>query len=138
MDVMTPAQRSRCMSKIRGTNTAPERALRTALWCEGLRYRLTSRLPGKPDLTFASAKVVVFVDGCFWHACPVHATRPKTNAAFWRAKIARNVERDCEVGSILKSHGWLVLRFWEHEVERSLDKVVARISRAVKKRRGAG
>jgi DNA mismatch endonuclease (patch repair protein) len=115
------------MSKIRGKNTGPEVALRRALWAGGLRYRLGTKLPGRPDLTFPSARVVVFVDGCFWHACPAHATRPKTNAAFWTSKIGRNVERDREVTSLLVKDGWLVLRFWEHEVEKALPSVVERV-----------
>jgi DNA mismatch endonuclease (patch repair protein) len=135
MDVMTPTQRSRCMSKIRGKNTGPEVALRVALWAEGMRYRLGAKLPGRPDLTFPGARVVVFVDGCFWHACPTHATQPKTNAAFWTSKIGRNVERDHKVTAILESDGWLVLRFWEHEVEKSLPSVVERVRKRVGARR---
>jgi DNA mismatch endonuclease (patch repair protein) len=135
MDVMTPAQRSRCMSRIRGVNTKPELALRRALWQLGLRYRLHQKLPGKPDLTFGSARVVVFVDGCFWHACPAHQTQPKTNAAFWRNKIASNVARDAIVNSALEADGWEILRFWEHEVNDNLAAVVSRVRRAVQKRK---
>jgi DNA mismatch endonuclease, patch repair protein len=127
VDVMTSAQRSRCMSKIRGTDTGPETTLRKALWARGLRYRLRSKLPGKPDLVFMRQRVVVFVDGCFWHACPKHATRPKTNAKFWREKIGRNVQRDREVELLLGDRGWVVLRFWEHEVAAQIANVVAAI-----------
>lgn len=135
MDVMTPAQRSRCMSRIRGANTKPELALRRALWRLGMRYRLRQKLPGKPDLTFRAARVVVFVDGCFWHACPEHETRPKTNAKFWRKKIRSNVARDAHVNSVLRAEGWEVLRFWEHEVKNSLASVVSRVSSTLRKRR---
>src|SRR4051794_33740524 len=95
-DVLNPEQRSRCMSRIKGKNTKPELMLRKALWAAGLRYRLHTRLPGRPDLTFSGSRVVVFVDGCFWHSCPKHRTTPKTNAAFWNAKIGRNTARDRE------------------------------------------
>jgi DNA mismatch endonuclease (patch repair protein) len=122
------------MSKIRGRNTVPERILRKALWSAGLRYRLRGNLKGKPDVIFVGRKVAVFVDGCFWHACPIHATKPKTNAEFWRKKILRNVERDCEVTHSLTSDGWVVLRFWEHEVERTLDDVVRTIASVVRTR----
>lgn len=134
MDVMTPAQRSRCMSKIRGSNTAPERALRKALWAAGLRYRLRAKVKGRPDVVFAGKKIAVFVDGCFWHACPDHATKPKSNAGFWRVKIGGNVQRDHVVTQALTREGWVVLRFWEHEVTSSLDAVVREITSAVASR----
>ena len=130
-DVMTREQRSRCMSRIRGTDTKPERVLRVALWREGLRYRLRMSLPGKPDLVFRGVRITIFVDGCFWHRCPEHATSPKANASFWQQKIAGNVERDARVNRDLNAAGWLVLRFWEHEVERDLDRVVRRIKAAI-------
>lgn len=127
-DVMAAAQRSRLMSRVRNRNTAPERRLRQALWSRGLRYRLRCKLPGKPDLVFVSQRVAVFVDGCFWHCCPEHATFPKANADFWALKLARNVERDKEVTAELRGMGWTVLRFWEHEVERNLPNVVTHIA----------
>lgn len=123
------------MSKIRGSNTVPERTLRSALWSAGLRYRLRGNLKGKPDVVFIGRKVAVFVDGCFWHSCPVHATKPKTNAEFWRQKILRNVERDQQVTRSLTSDGWIVLRFWEHEVERALEDVVRKVAAAVQLKR---
>ena len=83
-DVLTPSQRSYCMSRIRAQHTAPEMRLRAALFDLGLRYRLKSTLPGRPDIVFHRSRVVVFVDGCFWHCCPDHSTKPRTNAAFWR------------------------------------------------------
>jgi DNA mismatch endonuclease (patch repair protein) len=134
MDVMTSEQRSRCMANIRGANTGPEVRLRKALWKAGHRYVLNSRLPGRPDLLFVSARVAVFVDGCFWHRCPMHLTRPKTNARFWRLRLEANVLRDQRVNLELKRLGHKVLRFWEHEVEDSLPTIVGRIERALKKR----
>lgn len=132
-DVMTPEQRSRCMSRIRGTNTSVEVRLRRSLWQTGLRYRLGRRLPGRPDITFVAARVVVFVDGCFWHACPYHGVAPKANAAFWRTKIGRNVQRDAEVNRLLRADGWTVLRIWEHEIEKDLANCVRRTAAAVKR-----
>ena len=73
-----------------------------------------SKLPGKPDFVFPKPRLAVFVDGCFWHGCPKHATWPKTNRAFWRKKIARNRARDREVGHALRRMGWRVIRVWEH------------------------
>jgi DNA mismatch endonuclease, patch repair protein len=126
-DVLSPAQRSHCMSRIRSANTTPELRLRRALWAAGLRYRIRSDLPGKPDLVFPGARIALFVDGCFWHRCPVHSADPKTNAEFWRRKLESNVARDRKVDQVLADMGWRVLRFWEHEVRGELDRVVAAV-----------
>lgn len=123
------------MSQIRGRNTGPEIALRQALFRSGLRYRIRSRLPGRPDIVFVRERVVVFVDGCFWHRCPKHATFPATNAPFWEHKLRRNVERDREVTLNLRTSGWLVMRFWEHEVRTREEAAAERVRRAVLRRR---
>lgn len=72
----------------------------------------------KPDFVFQKPKVALFVDGCFWHGCPRHGTKPKTNAKFWRNKIATNQARDRRVNSALRKRGWSVVRIWEHELRR--------------------
>lgn len=132
-DVLTPEQRSYCMSRIQGKDTKPEIALRKALWNIGLRYRIHYRLPGRPDIVFPRFKLVVFVDGCFWHGCPVHAVKPMANAVFWRKKLEGNRVRDKVITARLKKEGWVVLRYWEHEVEDRLDGVVKRIVKAIDK-----
>lgn len=119
------------MSRIKGKHTGPELALRRALWSKGFRYRLHARLPGKPDLTFVGPRVVVFVDGCFWHGCPEHGVKPKSNKEFWKRKLLRNMQRDQEVGILLASSGWAVLRFWEHEVRDDLFGCVEQVAAAV-------
>ncbi|MGH3428833.1 MAG: very short patch repair endonuclease [Terriglobales bacterium] len=124
---MTTAQRSRCMSRIRSTRTKPELALRRRLWSLGFRFRVRSKLAGKPDIIFTKRRVVVFIDGCFWHGCSEHGTRPKTNATYWHPKIEGNSARDCAVTKMLQSEGWSVLRFWEHDVEANLLSVVERV-----------
>lgn len=134
MDVLTSDQRRLCMSRNRGRDTGPEMKLRKALWAAGHRYRVRTKLPGRPDIAFIGARVAVFVDGCFWHACPVHSTRPRSNTAFWAAKLARNVVRDQEVSLQLSNDGWCVVRFWEHEVRSDLPAVVDKVSKAVKSR----
>lgn len=133
MDVMSPQQRSHCMSRIRGKDTQPEMALRSALWSAGLRFRIHYPIAGKPDIVFPRARTVVFVDGCFWHGCRQHGVEPKSNSAFWRKKIGRNVERDEAVSAVLASHGWSVLRYWEHEVNTELPRVIHEILRAVRR-----
>lgn len=126
-DTLTPDARSRLMGRVRRRNTTPELRLRKALWSAGLRYRLKThiRLPGTPDIVFPGAKVAVFVDGCFWHGCPLHGSMPKTRPEFWARKIARNRERDAEVDTALKGSGWIVLRFWEHDIAGRLDQCIA-------------
>lgn len=116
------------MSRIRGKNTKPELIIRKALWSAGLRYRLRSKLPGRPDLVFPGKKVAVFVDGCFWHQCPEHFQWPKTRPDFWKQKISGTVMRDIEINGQLKKMGWTVIRIWEHELSKKLDKVVKRIN----------
>lgn len=99
-------------------DTPAELALRSALRALGLRYRVDTTLPGtrrRADVAFLGAKVAVFVDGCFWHACPIHGTWPKANAVWWREKIEGNRRRDRDTDRRLKRAGWVVLRFWEHE-----------------------
>lgn len=136
-DVLTKAQRSFCMSRIRGRNTKPEIGLRQRLFSQGLRYRLHPRLPGRPDLVFVRERVAVFVDGCFWHRCPKHATAPAANAAFWASKLQGNVVRDTTVNRALRHDGWLVLRFWEHAVRQYPERTADRIRAAVLRRRQA-
>lgn len=126
-DLMTPEQRSRCMAQVKSKDTKPEMRLRRALWADGLRYRLRYKLPGKPDLVFVAARLAVFVDGCFWHSCPDHATQPKTNPGFWATKLRENVERDQRVNWQLRGRGWTVLRLWQHDVENDLEGAVNQI-----------
>lgn len=134
-DVLTRSQRSYCMSKIRGKNTEPELRLRRELWHRGLRYRLHYRLLGKPDLVFLGPKVVVFIDGCFWHKCPDHFRWPTSRPEFWREKIGANVMRDQRVTKALNEEGWKVLRFWEHQIQGDLRTVVEEIYGVVAPRR---
>lgn len=107
------------MSRQRRRDTAPELLLRRELHHRGLRFRVDHPLPGLPrrraDVLFTRARIAVFVDGCFWHSCPQHATFPTANADWWRNKLDRNVTRDQETDQHLKDAGWTVLRFWEHE-----------------------
>jgi len=114
----------------RKRDTRPELALRSELHRRGLRYRVDQkpleRLRCKADIVFRRQKVAVFVDGCFWHGCPDHGTSPKTNAAYWRAKIGRNMERDRLNDAALGEAGWAVVRVWEHEMPASAAERIAR------------
>jgi DNA mismatch endonuclease, patch repair protein len=123
-DTMTPAQRSRCMARVRSKHSGPEIRLRKALWAKGLRYRLHQPLPGRPDMLFVRARVAVFVDGCFWHGCPEHHTEPKTNSEFWRQKLQANRARDNRVNDELQTAGWTVVRLWQHTVDSNIQNAV--------------
>jgi DNA mismatch endonuclease (patch repair protein) len=127
-----PMTRSEQMARIKSKDTRPELQLRRALWAAGLRYRLVSRLPGRPDIVIRRASLAIFVDGCFWHACPDHYRVPATNSDYWKAKRARNEARDRRVDKELQAKGWRVLRVWEHEVKDELEGVVDRIRTAVR------
>jgi DNA mismatch endonuclease (patch repair protein) len=120
------------MSRQASRDTAPEVAVRRLLHAAGLRYRVNRPVPDIPrrtiDIVFTKAKVAIFLDGCFWHGCPEHATHPKANAAWWRAKLDKNMARDLETTEHLRAAGWTVLRFWEHE---SPEDVARRIARSV-------
>ncbi|WP_407727467.1 very short patch repair endonuclease [Rhodococcoides fascians] len=121
---VTDAKTSARLSKQRRRDTKPEVALRRELHRRGLRY-FVDRAPLKgmrrrADLVFPRRKVAVYVDGCFWHSCPIHATRPRNNAQWWADKLAANVARDRDTDTRLIEEGWRVVRIWEHE-----DPVVA-------------
>ena len=116
------------MKRMPRASSGPELAIRRELHRRGLRFRVNySRLPGRPDIAFTRARVAVFVDGCFWHSCPDHGTLPKNNREWWRAKLARNVERDAEKDVLLRERGWHVLHFWEHDDPADVAGVVERI-----------
>ncbi|KOV84065.1 very short patch repair endonuclease [Nocardia sp. NRRL S-836] len=124
------------MSKQKTRDTQIEVELRRALFAAGLRYRVHRRpvksVRREADIVFTSAKVAVFVDGCFWHGCPEHATWPKNNAEFWRTKIETNRRRDLDTDAKLADAGWLSVRVWEHE---SAATAAARVHEVVLGRR---
>lgn len=118
MDVVSPIVRSRMMSGIRGKNTRPELAVRSAAHRLGLRFRLhRPDLPGRPDIVFPKHRTVVFVHGCFWHRhhCDLAAT-PKTRPEFWAKKFDANVERDARNRLLLEALGWRVIEIWECQI----------------------
>jgi len=122
------------MQAVRSRDTALEVGLRKLLWREGLRYRLQSRVFGRPDVVFPRLGVAVFLDGCFWHGCPKCYTAPVTNADFWRRKLVANRRRDRLVTRRLSREGWVVLRFWSHELRRDSQSVVRAIAKTVQHR----
>lgn len=107
------------MSRQKRRDTGCEMAVRRILHAEGIRYRVDFRpLPDerfKVDIGWRKYKLAVFIDGCFWHGCPAHGTLPKSNSDWWFAKLQANSQRDKRTAEVLRSRGWTVLRFWEHE-----------------------
>jgi DNA mismatch endonuclease (patch repair protein) len=120
------------MARQRTRDTGPELAVRQRLHALGYRYRVDHRplpdLRARGDLVFTRARVVVFVDGCFWHRCPQHATSPRHNGAWWQAKLDANVARDRATDRRLVDAGWRVVRIWEHEAP---DAAVASVTAAL-------
>ncbi len=130
------AQTSERFSRQRQRDTAPEIELRRALHRRGLRYRVDrAPIPGmrsRADIVFGPSRVAVFVDGCFWHGCPVHSTKPSHNAVWWHEKIAANRRRDARVSAALAAEGWVVVRVWEHE---DAETAASRIAQLIRQRR---
>lgn len=129
------------MQATRRRDTAPEIALRRELHDMGLRYRVDALLlPGsrrRGDVVFTRARVVVFIDGCWWHGCPTHRTIAKTNTAWWELKLANNVRRDRDTDDRLQESGWTVIRVWEHEDPRTAaEAVFAAVRRGLRREPG--
>lgn len=119
----TTSERSLNMSKIRSKGTKPEKLLKKALWYAGIRYKTPKNtLHGKPDISLKKHKLVIFVDGAFWHGYDWEKRKHaiKSNREFWIAKIERNIQRDQEINAYYRSKGWTVLRFWDFEVKGEL------------------
>jgi DNA mismatch endonuclease (patch repair protein) len=131
-DIFSKEKRSEVMSLIRSKNTKPEIALRkllsSSLYPKGYRYRIhTKGIPGKPDIAFVSKKIAIFVDGDFWHGYDFEKTKLRLSQEYWLPKIERNIQRDKEVNQKLRKLGWKVLRFWEHDIQKTPDKVAKKV-----------
>ncbi|MFP4519095.1 MAG: very short patch repair endonuclease [Oceanicaulis sp.] len=130
-DVFTPEERSRVMARVKARDTRPELKVRKLAHALGYRFRLHRKdLPGTPDLAFPGRRKVIFVHGCFWHGhdCARGSRKPKTRAAYWAAKIARNRERDARTCAALAELGWESLTLWECELK-DIDALAARLKR---------
>jgi DNA mismatch endonuclease, patch repair protein len=122
------------MKRQRRRDTTCETALRRELFRRGLRFRVDVPLPferrRRADIAFTRFRLMVFVDGCFWHACEEHATWPRRNSDWWRSKLQRNRERDAQTDTALRTNGWTVVRIWEHEnVLEAADRVESALRR---------
>lgn len=117
-DPFSKKKRSDVMTLIRGkgNKTTEEALIRLLKKSDIIGWRRHRPLFGKPDFVFPKSRVAIFVDGCFWHCCPIHAVQPKSNVAFWKKKLHGNRARDRLVTRTLRSKGWRVIRVWEHEL----------------------
>lgn len=140
-DIEYPLPQDEAVStRMRGNrrrDTRPERSVRSLLHARGLRFRVDYPVVAgdvrvRPDAAFPRLRIAIFVDGCFWHSCPIHGNQPDHNRAYWASKLLRNAERDRRVTTALYRDGWLVIRAWEHE---SPDAVVDRIVQTVHRQR---
>ena len=130
VDVLTKEQRHKNMSHIRNKDTKAEILLRKALWSRGLRYRKNFKeLPGRPDIVLTKYKIAIFCDGDFWHGKGFKkpGEQVSTNKKFWIKKLGSNVKHDQEINDLLAEQGWIVLRFWESDIKKNLNKCIREI-----------
>lgn len=129
MDDLTPEQRRKNMQHIRSKDTSIEIKLRKALWHKGIRYRKNYKaLPGKPDIAITKYRIAIFCDSSFWHGRDFDKKKPvDTNHEYWDSKIKKNMKRDLDVNRQLKEMGWLVLRFWDIEINKQLEMCVNKV-----------
>lgn len=104
------------------------------LWKHNIRFRKNVKtLRGKPDISIKKYKVVIFIDSCFWHCCPIHFVYPKSNLEYWDKKITRNQERDKEINKYYIEKGWQIKRIWEHDIKNDLDSVIDEVIQFINK-----
>lgn len=133
-DRITREQRSQVMKSIKAQSIL-ENEVSKALWHKGVRFRKNVRsLFGNPDISIKKYKIVIFIDSCFWHACPIHGNTPKSNTDFWSDKLKRNKERDLEVNAYYKDKGWSVIRIWEHELKDDFDGVIEKLIQVIQEK----
>jgi len=119
IDTLSPADREKTMRAVKSSGTSLERKIWAMLAGMGLTgwKKNCPNVPGKPDIVFLNEKVAIFIDGCFWHNCPIcNRPLPKNNSEYWKEKIKKNQIRDKNINIVLKEQGWLVIRIWEHDI----------------------
>jgi DNA mismatch endonuclease, patch repair protein len=129
VDMFTKEQRSNNMRAIRSTGSSLESKVTKELWSKGFRFRKNVRkLMGNPDIAMQKYKLVIFIDSCFWHSCPIHGKKPSSNEEYWVKKLQRNIDRDNEVNQYYSKLGWMVLRIWEHELKNDFEGTIVKIT----------
>lgn len=126
------------MRAIRSQGSGIERIFKRRLRKFGYKFQTNlSKLPGKPDIVFKGKKIAIFIDSCFWHGCRKHLRLPGANSEYWKAKINKNKLRDRKVNKIYKDTNWLILRFWEHDINKDLDKCVNKVTKVLEIKRSS-
>lgn len=136
-DVLTLSQRRKNMQHIKSKDTSIEKKMRAALWHSGIRYRKNyGKLPGKPDIAITKYKIAIFCDSSFWHGKDYENKKPiGTNYEFWNAKIRKNIERDRQVDQILLNMDWIVLHFWDDEINKKTEDCVLTVKENIRLRK---
>jgi DNA mismatch endonuclease, patch repair protein len=134
-DNLTMEQRKKNMRAIK-SQSALENRVSKELWRMGLRFRKNANLYGKPDISIKKYKIVIFIDSCFWHCCPIHGNMPKSNKDYWEKKLERNIKRDIEVNNCYKEKGWNILRVWEHSFKDNFNLTINQISDFIREKKG--
>ena len=132
-DIWPSKKRSEVMSRIRKTDSRPEVLLRSHLRSAGVAFQTYTRLPGTPDIVMESARLVVFVHGCFWHGCPHHYRPPHSNVGYWSTKLQMNKARDKVIVRKVRAMGWHTAVVWECQVKKNPQRLVARLLRRLGK-----
>ncbi|GEN89787.1 very short patch repair endonuclease [Oceanobacillus sojae] len=132
VDNLTAEQRRKNMQAIKSQSKL-EAIVTKKLWNKGIRFRRNVKdLKGKPDIAIKKYKLVIFIDSCFWHMCPIHGNIPKSNETYWKEKLSRNQKRDTEVTKYYHEKSWKIKRIWEHEVKNDLEKVIIELEKFIK------
>ena len=136
-DVLTPSQRRKNMQHIKSKDTSIEKKMRSALWHSGIRYRKNYEvLPGKPDIVITKYKIAIFCDSSFWHGRDYETKKPvETNHEFWDNKIRRNMQRDKEINQQLLNMDWIVLHFWDDEIDKNIDDCISAVKDSIQTRK---
>jgi DNA mismatch endonuclease (patch repair protein) len=136
-DVLTIEQRRKNMQHIKSKDTSIEKKMRSALWRSGIRYRKNYEvLPGKPDIVITKYKIAIFCDSSFWHGRDYETKKPvETNHEFWDNKIRRNMQRDKEVDQLLLNMDWIVLHFWDVEINKEIDDCIMAVKESIQLRK---
>ena len=131
-DSFSKRKRSEIMRSIRSKGTKIENEFARILRMSKLKFKRNEKLLyGKPDFVFKNTKLAVFVDSCFWHGCPYHCRMPKSNESYWNEKIKRNKARDKQIVTWYKKHKWRILRFWEHSLNKNMQKCADKTAKLV-------
>jgi DNA mismatch endonuclease (patch repair protein) len=134
-DNVNPQVRSQTMKAVKSKNSKMEVKFRSTLWRLGFRfYKNVGTMPGKPDIVFPRKKIIIFLDSCFWHGCPLHLRLPSSNVEYWQAKINRNQSRDEKINNIYSEMNWRIFRIWEHELKENFDDLLQKIAKELEKK----